>query len=102
MKNQNQNLLRGAQPVSRRTFLASTGAIAGALVLPSEVLGRGGAPSPNSKLNVAGVGIGGQGGNDIDEVSTESIVALCDVDQEHAAHTFKKYPNAKRYTDFRE
>ena len=102
MKDQNQNLQRGAQPVSRRTFLASTGAIAGALVLPSEVLARGGAPSPNSKLNVAGVGIGGQGGNDIDEVSTENIVALCDVDQEHAAHTFKKYPNAKRYTDFRE
>ncbi len=102
MKNKRTDLQHSARPVTRRNFLASTGAIAAVLVLPSEVLGRGGAPSPNSKLNVAGVGIGGQGGNDIDEVSTENIVALCDVDQEHAAHTFKKYPNAKRYTDFRE
>lgn len=87
--------------MNRRNFLASTGVIAGVLVLPSEVLGRAGAVSPNSKLNIAGIGIGGQGGNDIDEVSRENIVALCDVDEEHAAHMFKKYPNAKRHKDFR-
>jgi len=88
--------------LTRRSFLASTGAMAGALVLPAEVLGRAGAASPNSKLNIAGIGIGGQGGNDIDEMNSENIVALCDVDDEHAAHMFKKYPNAKRYRDFRQ
>ena len=88
--------------MTRRSFLASTGAMAGALVLPAEVLGRAGAASPNSKLNIAGIGIGGQGGNDIDEMNSENIVALCDVDDEHAAHMFKKYPNAKRYRDFRQ
>ena len=88
--------------LSRRSFLATTATVTSFMALPAHVLGLDGAASPNSKLNIAGIGIGGQGGNDIDEVSTENIVALCDVDTDHAAHTFKKYPNAKRYTDFRE
>jgi predicted dehydrogenase len=33
---------------------------------------------------------------------SENIVALCDVDADYAAHTFKRYPQAKRYVDFRE
>src|SRR6476646_4149251 len=87
--------------LSLRQFLAATGAVTTFLALPAHVLGRGGASSPNSKLNIAGIGIGGQGGEDIKEVSAENIVALCDVDEDHAAHTFKKYPNAKRFKDFR-
>ena len=35
-------------------------------------------------------------------VKTENIVALCDVDHVYAAETFKKYPQAKVYSDFRE
>ena len=35
-------------------------------------------------------------------MSSENIVALCDVDWDYAAKTFKKYPDAKRYKDFRE
>lgn len=89
-------------PISRRSFLATTGAVTAFMALPAHVLGRGGATSPNNKLNIAGIGIGGQGGNDIDEVSSENIVALCDVDEDHAAHTFKKYPNAKRFKDYRQ
>jgi predicted dehydrogenase len=71
------------------------------MALPAHVLGRGAATSPNNKLNIAGIGVGGQGGNDVDEMSSENIVALCDVDSEHAAHVFNKYPKAKRYQDFR-
>jgi predicted dehydrogenase len=33
---------------------------------------------------------------------SENIVALCDVDLDHAAHTFKKFPKAKIYKDYRE
>jgi len=29
-------------------------------------------------------------------------VALCDVDWRHASGTFRRYPNAKKYKDFRE
>jgi predicted dehydrogenase len=88
--------------MSRRTFLHSSAALATFAVLPSRVLGRAGNASPNSKLNIAGIGIGGQGAWDLEQVAGENIVALCDVDWDYAAKTFKKYPNAKRYKDFRE
>ncbi len=60
--------------------------------------------SANEKLNIAGIGVGGQGGGDIDQLSKDgaNIVALCDVDDDHAAGTFKKFPNARRYKDFRQ
>jgi predicted dehydrogenase len=90
-------------PLSRRGFLATTAAVgASFMVLPRHVLGGAGQPSPNNKLNIAGVGIGGQGAWDLEEVKSENIVALCDVDWDYAAKTFEKYPNAKRYKDFRE
>lgn len=90
------------RPISRRNFLAATGAITTFMALPAHVLGRAGETSPNNKLNIAGIGVGGQGGHDVDEFSSENIVALCDVDSAHAGHVFKKYPNAKRYKDFRQ
>jgi len=88
--------------ISRRQFLSGAALSSAAFtILPGSVLGLGGGTSPNGKLNLAGVGIGGQGGNDIDELAGENIVALCDVDQGHAAHVFKKYPGARKFTDFR-
>src|SRR5438876_9620968 len=87
--------------ISRRAFLGGATAVAAFTFLPARVLGRGEA-SPNSKLNIAGVGIGGQGAWDLEQVASENIVALCDVDWDYAAKTFKKHPNAKRYKDFRE
>ncbi len=57
----------------------------------------------NEKLNLAFVGAGGRGAALVDEFAKlgENIVALCDVDWRHAAGTFQKFPNAKRYKDFR-
>ena len=72
------------------------------MVLPRHVLGTPGQVSPNEKLNIAGIGIGGQGASDLHDVSGENIVALCDVDWDYAAKTFATYPKAKRYKDFRE
>src|SRR5690349_19574084 len=88
--------------LTRRRFLRGTAASATAFMfLPGMVLGTRGAPSPNQKLNIAGIGIGGQGGADLRNMESENIVALCDVDQNHAAHTFKRYPNARQFTDYR-
>src|SRR5512143_2475130 len=88
--------------MNRRTFLRmSTTAGAGLLVL------SGATPAftyeANGKLNVAGVGVGGQGRGDLDNIagSGAALVALCDVDQAHAGDTFKKYPQAKPFQDFR-
>ncbi len=59
--------------------------------------------SPNEKLNFAAIGSGGQGGYNVMEAShTENIVALCDVDDRRAAESFKRFPNAKTYKDFRQ
>src|SRR5260221_1525038 len=90
------------EALSRRAFLGNAAALTTFMVLEQRVLGRAGETSPNRKLNIAGIGIGGQGASDLEQVSSENIVALCDVDENHAAHTFKKYPDAKRYKDFRE
>src|SRR5207249_2471847 len=88
--------------LTRRRFLSSS-AVAGAgfMILPGSVLGLNGATPPSGKLNIAGIGIGGQGGHDLAQMESENIVALCDVDKNHAAHTFKKYPQAKQFTDYR-
>lgn len=54
------------------------------------------------KLNVAAIGIGNRGGDDLATVATsENIVALCDVNDEYAARVFNRYEKAKRYKDFR-
>ena len=57
--------------------------------------------SPNEKLNIAGIGVGGQGGWDIGNCASENIVAVCDVDDRRAAGSFTRFPKAKRYRDFR-
>ena len=90
---------------SRRVFLGTAAAAAAAAavtIVPRHVLGQGQKP-PSEKLNIAGVGVGGMGSHNLAQcAATENIVALCDIDQQNfAAHTFKKYPGAKAYQDFR-
>jgi predicted dehydrogenase len=87
--------------MKRRTFLrTTTAAILGFQVVPRQVLGQGQTP-PSSKLNIAGVGVGGQGAADLGEMKGENIVALCDVDWARAAGTFNAFPKAERFKDFR-
>lgn len=90
--------------LSRRAFLAATTTstlLAGmatrvnaAEVVPGKV-------SPNERLNVAGVGVGGMGKGNLDACTTENIVALCDVDDDYAAKTYAAFPNAKTFRDYR-
>jgi predicted dehydrogenase len=88
--------------VPRRTFLASAAAVtAGVTIVPRHVLGGQGVTAPSDKLNIAGIGIGGMGKNNIGRCATENIVALCDVDFTLADPVFKKYPGAKQYKDYR-
>lgn len=87
--------------MNRRDFLASTAAVAAFTIVPRHVLGGPGYTPPSEKLNIAAIGAGGRGGGDIGAVSSENIVALCDVDDKKAAETFEHYPKAKKYRDFR-
>ncbi len=94
--------MKNKKMVSRRAFMgAATAAAAGFTIVPRQVLGGGGNTAPSERLDIAGIGVGGRGAGDIGEVSSENIVALCDVDFRHAAGTFKKYPKARQYRDFR-
>jgi predicted dehydrogenase len=89
---------------NRRTFLKGAGAGIVLFNVAPVGLARGATTlSPNAKVNVAGIGIGSQGGGDINEVAKlgHNIVALCDVDEKYAAKQFEKYPNAKRFKDYR-
>jgi len=55
----------------------------------------------NEKLDIACVGVGGQGGGNTGAMGGENIVALCDVDDRRAAGSYKRFPKAKQYADFR-
>ena len=58
--------------------------------------------APSDKLNIACIGVGGMGGNDVRGVGkTENIYALCDVDEKQGAGSFSAFPLAKRFKDFR-
>lgn len=87
--------------ITRRRFLGSAAATAAFTIVPRHVLGGARHVAPSEKLNIGCIGVGGQGAYDVGQFTNENIVALCDVDWEHAAKTFEKFPNAKRYRDFR-
>jgi len=88
--------------LSRRRFVADvTKASAGFTIVPRHVLGRG-YVAPSDKLNVACIGIGGQGASDVQGMSGENIYALCDVDWHQGEESFNAFPQAKRYKDYRE
>ncbi len=85
---------------SRRRFLKNT-ALAGIGIF---VVGAGRTAqcrSPNEKLNVGVIGAGGRGGSNTKSVSSENIVALCDVDEKRLEQAAQKYPQAQKYIDWR-
>jgi len=87
--------------MSRRSFVNDmTAAGLGMTVIPSLLHQQ--RRSPNDSLNVACIGVGGMGRNDVRGMESENIYALCDVDARAAEDAFRSYPDAKRCTDFRE
>jgi len=87
--------------ISRRQFLHGSAVAVAFVIVPRHVLGGPRHVPPSEKLNIASIGCGGMGASDIGQVSTENIVALCDVDVKHAAGTFERFPQARKYRDFR-
>jgi hypothetical protein len=95
--------------ISRRTFLKRGTAAAIGLSVAPNIIVAGGQQSrkknakvaASDKLNILGVGIGGRGAANLAQMETENIIGLCDVDWKYADHVFKKYPQAKKYNDYR-
>lgn len=86
--------------LSRRRFLQQS-ALFGAGAFISSRAGFARTLSPNDKLNIGVVGVAGRGGDDLQGVSSQNIVALCDVDDNNLDAAMAKYPKAARYNDFR-
>src|SRR3954452_9875550 len=86
-------------PVPTRRQFARTvaGTALGALAAPAIVRGRG----LNEKLNIAMIGVGGRGAENLKGVASENIVALCDVFEPAIDKAAVKYPKARRCRDFR-
>ncbi len=90
--------------LSRRSFMTSA-LTAGATfsIVPRHVIARSGQLAPSEKLNLGCVGVGGMmGAGDVNGVSSENIYAICDVDENFLNKSAAKYPQAKKYRDFRE
>jgi len=88
-----------AQLPTRRKFLAASTLT----VVARHVVGAAKENPPSDRLNIAGIGVGGMGGANLRNLErTDNIVALCDVDHNYAARTFRRYPRAKVYTDYRQ
>ncbi|MDI6697507.1 MAG: Gfo/Idh/MocA family oxidoreductase [Candidatus Saccharicenans sp.] len=108
------NKLSGS--LSRREFLGKTAAsAAGFMIVPRHVIGAQKdkkKKAPSDTLNIGCVGVGGKGFSDVQSVSSENIVALCDVDatmmekfltsDHHLPEHKAKYEKAHIYRDFRE
>lgn len=88
---------------TRRRFLRNTLAISASPIAFPHIARSA---SPNSKLQYASIGVAGmQGGSDLDNIASHprvEVVALCDIDAGHLAQAAQKFPNARRYTDWRE
>ena len=85
--------------ISRREFMGGAAAAMAFTIVPSHVL----AQPPSEKLNVASIGAGGMGAGNTRAAASAgaNIVALCDVDWAKADESFKRFPKAKKYKDFR-
>ena len=60
------------------------------------------AQTDKDKVNIACIGVGGKGSSDTDHAARAgNLVAICDIDENHLNAKSKKFPDAKRFSDFR-
>lgn len=102
----NQHTRQTAAAVSRRTFTigsatVTAAAAAGAGFFSTHGYGEPPAEGPSDTLNIAVVGLGGQGTPNLNGVKNQNIVALCDVDDVRAGKAYEQHPKAAKFTDFR-
>jgi predicted dehydrogenase len=92
----------GQARLTRRDFLRGTTFTAAGLAMAPRGAAGWRRISPNEKLGVAFIGVGGRGASNLGGLSSgNDVVALCDVDERRAGEAFRKFPNAKRFRDYR-
>lgn len=93
--------VQNAPRASRRSFLKGAAAAAAFPACAPRLR----AEAPGSKLNHAAVGVDGQGWSDLQAIASHPsvrIAAICDVDTARMAKAAEKFPEARRYQDWRE
>ena len=95
--------MKYSRNLTRRAFVRTTGtAITAITILPRHVVAGSGEIPPSERINLAAIGAGGMGGSDLETLGPNTnVIALCDVDSQRASGSFKKFPNAKQFQDFR-
>src|SRR6516165_9309420 len=89
------------QQNNRREFLKDT-TLAGVGFWVAGGVTLADSKSANEKLNFACIGVGGKGSGDTDQVGRlGNVVALCDIDDTTLNAKAQRFPNAKKYHDFR-
>jgi predicted dehydrogenase len=58
-------------------------------------------PAPSERVRLGLIGVGGQGRFHVGNAASQEVIALCDIDENRLGEAGKKYPNAKRYADYR-
>ena len=90
----------------RRQFLLEAlragAATAAFSTLPQPLVAPAAVRSPNEKLNIGVIGVAFQGEFNLNGVSSENIVALCDIDSHRLAKAADRFPKAKQYVDYRQ
>ena len=67
-------LRKNANSFSRRNFIGTAATAAAAFtIVPRHVLGGTGYTAPSDLVNIAGIGIGSQGGGDIQNIATPDV-----------------------------
>ncbi len=90
-----------ATRTTRRRFLKTTSAVGLGYFVASGLRARGD-DSPNEKIRMAAVGIGGKGSSDSNDAGRAGeMVAICDTDIGRLDGAGQRFPGAKKYTDFR-
>ncbi len=96
-------MTKNGNSLTRRAFLRTASASAAAFtIVPRHVVAASGDTPPSERLNLAAIGVGGRGGDDINGLAPgNNMVALCDVDMNQAGANFKRFPDAKQFHDYR-
>ncbi len=86
---------------TRRQFLKRTSFAAGTAALAFPFVGT--VLGANERINVACIGVGGKGDSDSNDAANcgGNIVAICDVDTDTLDRKAQKFPQARRYRDYR-
>jgi len=88
------------KPSTRRDFLSTAIAVTSAIAIPRQ----SNAISPNDKIKLAFIGVGGRGGSNLRTLASTNqvdVAAICDVDSRFLDNASELFHAAAKFRDFR-